>query len=161
MYCILAFSMTKRTSHPNKQRRPAQSFAFVFRYCFAVLFGLFFILEQTSEIAAAGQKGLLLAGQNVQVSDHKHSFHSSQPAELPSDDSDPDSDSNDPDEAGKRESTEDADDELDKFLSSCSSNASAHFTSLNSRLAELRHKIERRSIISLFVLHHSWKSFLS
>lgn len=152
--------MTKRSSHRYRQQRPAQSFAFVLRYCFAVLFGLFFILEQTSEIASAGQKRFSLENA-ASISDDKHSVQASQPAELPADESESDSSSNDPDEPGKRESTEDSDDELDKFLASGSCATPTHFTSLNSQLAELRHKIERRSIISLFVLHHSWKSFLS
>lgn len=64
---------------------------------------------------------------------------------------------------GSNESTDGDDDEIgkSKICWDLSIQLSNDLFSKKSLLLELKHKDESRSTISLFVLHHSWKSFLS
>lgn len=117
-------------------------------YCSLILvFSSLFALKQL--VTHVTQGSAYPIHSDVSFSQNKH-----QPTQLPlQSDQIPEI----PDEV---ESTDNFDDNPNKIFWILPASHASNLCSGRSLLSHLKHSIESRSEISLFVLHHSWKSFL-
>lgn len=122
----------------------------------AVFFSFFFVFAQASDFAKVGIENqpdhvALPSGAHL-LADH-HKAHQLPINSLPTP---TESESKD-----EREKNHESDDDENKLVPVLSLRERFNVTSCKSLLLQLQHSRENRKLLSLFVLHHSWKSFLS
>lgn len=131
----------------------------VLKCCFVFLFGFFFFIGQSSILANNKSKqGVVIKDAACRLSEDIFN-HSRSPFHLPFE-SAPTQDENDsPDE---NELEDNYNDGFNSFaLNNASSLSSGFSISLKNRFVQTEQALQNRSRVPLFILYHSWKSFLS
>ncbi len=148
--------MKQRTSFLEINNRALPWQEVVAGYCLAVVFSFLFVFAQFSKTGNASDNGFDAKGDRSLISDASSNFDH-HPI-LPPVDSEPVLPEPEGPDGG--EVKDGCDDESGKLFFSFPSERTLIQICSVSRFMQLKLAIESRPQISLFILHHSWKSFL-
>lgn len=144
----------------NHLKNKAQRFRLdVVSNCFlAFFFSFFFVFAQASDFANADFENRESEKSSTSVQGHHLIADHHQPVHIPvnSVPLPPE-----PESKNERETNDHSGDDTDKILASLSLQERLNLTSGKCLLLHLVNSCENRKEVSLIILHHSWKSFLS